>query len=453
MKTLFLILTILIFGNKLNAQEMWVQTGAVPQGGGVTDMVVTDQGTILVTTASFNWPNGQPGGIRRSTDQGNTWQNVLNGFNARTITIGYNSAIYASFWDYPSPEGLYRSTNDGVNWSLLYSLPAGNNNIFAIEPKENNNPMFIGTRNGVQRSLNGGSNFISVNNGIPANSWVRDLATGPQGIIAAATTNGAFVSTNNGDSWQQVSGITPGDTIVRVSFMQNTTDELTEDVMLLGTQNGKFYENNDQNGFLHALTLYIFNDDPEISSVYILFVKDFVAGKFSRGSEGGGVSRTTDGGMTFMDENNGFPENPPISALTGYQLQRNAASVEIYAGLFENTTNGARIFRRVFPIGIQQISSIIPQEFFLSQNYPNPFNPVTQIKFSIPAWKGSGTDRLVKISVYDMLGREAAIIVNEQLTAGIYEVDWDATVLPSGVYFYKLQAGDYSETKKMMLVK
>jgi len=452
MKTLFLILPILILCISLEAQDMWVQTGSIPQGGGVTDMVVTDQGTILVTTASFNWPNGQPGGIRRSSDQGNTWQNVLNGFNARTITIGYNSAIYASFWNYPSPEGLYRSTNDGANWSLLYSLPAGNNNIFAIEPKENNNPMFIGTRNGVQRSLNGGLNFVPVNNGIPANSWVRDLATGPQGIITAATTNGTFVSTNNGDSWQQVSGITPGDTIVRVSFMQNTTDELTEDVMLLSSQNGKFYKSTSENAFLSAITIYIFKDEEEITSTFSLG-EQFLLSKYSRNSQGGGVSRTTDGGMTFIDENKGFPSNPPISALTGYQLQRNAASVEVYAGLFENTTNGARIFRRVFLIGIQQISSTIPQEFLLSQNYPNPFNPVTKIKFSIPAWKGIGTERLVKILVYDMLGREAAIIVNEQLMVGIYEADWDATGLPSGVYFYKLIAADYTETKKMVLVK
>ena len=96
-------------------------------------------------------------------------------------------------------------------------------------------------------------------------------------------------------------------------------------------------------------------------------------------------------------------------------------------------------------IGI--INQETPSIFSLSQNYPNPFNPSTKIKFDIP--KGS----LVKLKVYDILGREVAVLVNEKLTAGIYEYDWNASALPSGVYFYRLEAGDFIETKRMVLVK
>ena len=81
------------------------------------------------------------------------------------------------------------------------------------------------------------------------------------------------------------------------------------------------------------------------------------------------------------------------------------------------------------------------------QNYPNPFNPTTNIRFELP---NSGS---VKLVVFDALGREVATLVNEKLTPGTYEVDWNGSEYPSGTYFYKLTAGDYVETKKMILVK
>ena len=98
-------------------------------------------------------------------------------------------------------------------------------------------------------------------------------------------------------------------------------------------------------------------------------------------------------------------------------------------------------------IGINQISNEIPIAFVLSQNYPNPFNPSTNIKFQIP---GSG---LVKLTVFDVLGKEVQTLVNRQLSSGTYEADFDGSNLPSGVYYYQLEAGDYAETKKMVLVK
>jgi hypothetical protein len=100
-----------------------------------------------------------------------------------------------------------------------------------------------------------------------------------------------------------------------------------------------------------------------------------------------------------------------------------------------------------FVVGINQISSEIPEQFALSQNYPNPFNPTTNIKFQVPK---SG---LVKLAVYDLLGKEIQTIVNQQLSPGTYEVDFNGSNLPSGIYYYKLQADEYSETKKMVLIK
>lgn len=98
-------------------------------------------------------------------------------------------------------------------------------------------------------------------------------------------------------------------------------------------------------------------------------------------------------------------------------------------------------------VGISNISTQIPERFKLEQNYPNPFNPVTNIKFSIPV------TGVVKLKVYDILGKEVATLVNKQLTAGTYQADFNGANFSSGVYFYKLETEGFTEVKKMMLVK
>ncbi|HEY3252022.1 MAG TPA: SBBP repeat-containing protein [Ignavibacteria bacterium] len=98
-------------------------------------------------------------------------------------------------------------------------------------------------------------------------------------------------------------------------------------------------------------------------------------------------------------------------------------------------------------LGITQISGNIPDKYSLEQNYPNPFNPVTNINFSLPA---AGKVRLI---IYDMLGKEIETIVNEDLAAGTYKADFDASKLSSGIYLYKLTANSFSEVKKMVFVK
>ncbi|MBT8377645.1 MAG: T9SS type A sorting domain-containing protein [Ignavibacteria bacterium] len=97
-------------------------------------------------------------------------------------------------------------------------------------------------------------------------------------------------------------------------------------------------------------------------------------------------------------------------------------------------------------------SSVYPDEFKLFQNYPNPFNPETMIEYTVPSIVSNIT-AFVQLKVYDSLGNEIATLVNEDKSAGNYEVRFDGTSLPSGIYFYKLIAGNYSETKKMMLIK
>ena len=103
--------------------------------------------------------------------------------------------------------------------------------------------------------------------------------------------------------------------------------------------------------------------------------------------------------------------------------------------------------------GIDPVNGEIPGNFSLYQNYPNPFNPVTKIRFSIPA--GGNMSRPVSsvLTVYDALGKEVQVLVNEQLMPGSYEADFDGSRLSSGIYFYKLTSSVFSEMKKMVLVK
>ncbi len=102
-----------------------------------------------------------------------------------------------------------------------------------------------------------------------------------------------------------------------------------------------------------------------------------------------------------------------------------------------------------------EAASSVPTEFSLSQNYPNPFNPVTTIKYSISESPLSGGVRggFVTLKIFNLLGQEVATIVNQQQPAGNYEVKFDASKLASGVYLYKLQAGDFSSVKKLILMK
>jgi len=103
-------------------------------------------------------------------------------------------------------------------------------------------------------------------------------------------------------------------------------------------------------------------------------------------------------------------------------------------------------------IGIQPISNIIPDRFLLHQNYPNPFNPATKIKFEIPSIDNVNKEN-VQVKIFDILGREIETLVNEELKPGVYEISVNASNLPSGTYFYKLSTGEFTETKKLVVVK
>jgi hypothetical protein len=100
---------------------------------------------------------------------------------------------------------------------------------------------------------------------------------------------------------------------------------------------------------------------------------------------------------------------------------------------------------------IVKVETEITLKYELTQNYPNPFNPSTTIKYSVPSSKFV-QHKTVYLTIYDILGREIKVLVNKTQKAGNYEVKFDASTISSGIYFYKLQVGSFSETKKMVLL-
>ncbi|MDP3684558.1 MAG: T9SS type A sorting domain-containing protein [Ignavibacteria bacterium] len=137
------------------------------------------------------------------------------------------------------------------------------------------------------------------------------------------------------------------------------------------------------------------------------------------------------------------------------QGQGNSNSVKVYSFTDKSAISGLYVYRlkqidndgKYEYSGVVEVNIDAPTKFELTQNYPNPFNPSTVISWQVPA--GS----YVSLKVYDVLGKEVATLVNEELKAGSYSVDFNASHLASGIYFYSIKAGNFIQSKKMILMK
>lgn len=158
------------------------------------------------------------------------------------------------------------------------------------------------------------------------------------------------------------------------------------------------------------------------------------------------VSDGTDTVDLFLDRDTEISQNPPPPWPT-----------DVMAVAAQNTTSdppndGYQLMPRFysdFIIVIDVDQEVVPaqQDFILNQNYPNPFNPATNLTFVI------GQSSFVSLKVFDILGNEVAVLVYEDKPAGKYEVKWNASAVPGGVYFYQIRAGEFTQTKKMLLLK
>ena len=162
---------------------------------------------------------------------------------------------------------------------------------------------------------------------------------------------------------------------------------------------------------------------------------DVFAGNGNAMSGSGGVFRSSNNGTSWA-----------ATSLTNGVSCFVVGGTNLFAG-----TDGHGIWRRPLsemdPTSAGTTADNLPSTFILYQNFPNPFNPSTTIKFELPRAS------VVSLAVYDVLGREVSVLINDRRSAGVYEVKFDGSALASGVYFYRLQAGSYVNRKKLLLLR
>ncbi len=388
-------------------------------------------------------------------------------------------------WALPISSKVLKSTNGGTNW-ISYSfnsseIPSGSvfNNIFAIDEST----AFISGRNSSYtfassyRTTNGGLNWVQVyskTNGYINAIWMKNLN---EGILTDDPINNIWTiykTTNGGNNWF-ISTTFPA---LNSETGRENSIYSTENSIWIPTGNGRiFYSSN----FGLSWNIQNLNNNHEIGAINFIntstgicagntilsyttnsgtnwipmsypntYTSVGVAGglnDFIIGNYGRRVYRTTNLGNNWLMEfelESGVTREHMIKSRTG--------------GIVWDARTNGKVGKRTILININSISSEIPSSFSLSQNYPNPFNPETKIKISIPLWRGDGGRNsdgvgIVRLTVYDALGREIETLVNEALQPGTYEVTFNGSRYNSGVYFYRLVTDGFTETKRMLLIK
>ncbi|HMQ79555.1 MAG TPA: YCF48-related protein [Ignavibacteria bacterium] len=415
------------------------------------------------------------------------------------------TAIFSIFFItaiYSQPIGWVEQTS-GVTTQLT-----------SVSIVDDNNAWICGYAGVVLRTTNGGTNWVSVSSApIPPTLDLHSIyAIDATTALAAGSGTSSFLyrTSNGGANWTQVftetggfinsvqmgnsfAGFMMGDPVGgRWSLWGTTTGGLTWDSASFylpqtgsdaGWNNSFFFDasagvwfGTNNTRVYKSLTLVNWTTQPttgQVNSYAIWFNSPFT------GLTGGtALLITTNGGLNWVNPPAALPGTANLSGITGFGTQwvvtRQATAIYLspdngvtwqtsytapagnYRHIAKNRANnlvyyGVRsnggISKGMLLVGIEPVSNIVPDKFELKQNYPNPFNPNTTIEFSIPK------NSFVKLAVYDALGREVNSLLNNELKAGEYSINFSAADLASGTYYYKLISGEQVETKKMILVK
>ena len=352
--------------------------------------------------------------IFKTTDHGQTWNTIPNiyYYNPGPYTRSYsnlklnpNGSVYLTFYVWYTGGSnicysnmLYSTTNDGANWNSIFSgggsaTHYGSSDSWFPDYTFNNQTAYV---------INNAYTYNSIN---PVNSSTCYIKK----------------TSNGGSNWINV-WFKDSCNIQNLFFLNENTGYFT----MKGTINNPQYDGmyRTTNGGDNWLKLSSFTPARfQFTNYYTAYSIGYCS---------------SDGGINWIHQFDPFSANQIKFAnnLTGYIVGNN--------GFIYKTTNGGGII-----LGVNLISNVIPDKFSLSQNYPNPFNPSTVIRYQLSA-AGFTT-----LKVFDLLGKEIASLVNEKQNAGSYAVDFNSSDfnLPSGIYFYTLNAEEFKETKKMVLIK
>ncbi len=395
--------------------------GWVSQTSGVT----TSLNTVSTVNGNVGWIGGNGGVVLRTTDGGTTWTNVTGGpiGTADIYAISGIDANTCLVTTSPAATFVYRTTDGGTTWTQVFTQTGGF--IDDIKFKDATNGIMygdpVGGRWSLWKSTDAGATWDSTGMYVPQAGteagWNNAMWLDGNNVWFGTNNTRVYYSTDFGASWSF--GATTGSAnTYSVTFNGSGTGFTGQTIALKSTDGGASWATATLAG---TGTIYSFNN------VLDRFWYD-------RGSN---IYWSSDNGANFTSQYTG----------TGtYQAMSLKLAGTTIRGWSVTSTGGIAMYNEMLE-GITNNQTGIPSNYMLSQNYPNPFNPTTKINFSLPK---SGT---VSLKIYDVLGNEVATIVNGDLNAGSYTIDWNASQYASGVYFYRLQSGSFIQTKKMMLVK
>lgn len=390
------------------AVDLWQQTPL--NDVAVNALFVANSGEVFAATASK--------GIYRSVDNGISWQKSDTGMNNLAVfdlVEDTGGSLYAA----TNGDGVFRSIDGGANWSPVNS---GLNNpavlSLAVNPLDNS--LIAGTvGGGIFQLINGGTSWQHSVNGLPLNSTIYDLFAHNNMLYAATGGQGLFFSADGGASWT-LSGL---DSVEIRAMETNASQQLLAGAWF----DGVFRL--DGGGQWNAAGL---------ENIHVMGFAVSAVGDVFAATHGRGVYRSANGGQVWETYND--------STISGgvWTLAIDNQGY-LYAG-----TSGSGVYRSRTPLPTaidNPDSERLPVAFSLEQNFPNPFNPATSIRYQL------AQQSPVKLQVYDALGRQVRLLVDDVQAPGVYTVVFDAGDFNSGTYFYRLSINSLRETRRMLLVK
>jgi len=366
------------------------------------------------------YATGESGVFFKTTNSGSHWIENQTGFirNLNSLYFTDVNTGYAA-----GDSGIViRTTNGGTNW--ISQLSGTDKNLLSIVFVNSNTGYTTGgeANNGqgvILKTTNAGQNWVTQLSGSSMNFTSLFFHNPDTGF--AVTNSNLYKTSNGGINWSVISGPEGYDIYFANSLTGYTTGS-----------NLNVYKSTD--GGNNWFVVRAGNNDGYRS---IQFFGNFGIACGNNGN----IMKTTDGGVNWVV----FAKITENSLRSLYFTNENTGYFAGYHGTILKTTNGGLSF-------LHSNNETIPQRYLIHQNYPNPFNPETKIKFEIPP-NSIGKILNVKLIVYDIQGKEITRLVEEELSAGVYEVLFDGSKFSSGIYFYRLETEDFSETRKMILAK
>jgi photosystem II stability/assembly factor-like uncharacterized protein len=427
----FVCLWVLLTATLSCQQAFWKKLNG-PKAGTVNCIAANKNGDVYVGTSK---------GIFRSSDHGETWIHtsaLLGLLNAKSIDFTGSGDVFAA-----CDEVVIMSKDNGNSWSNMASIT------YPVSLRINSkDEIFVGTYASpcsakVYYSTDGGIIWESGSQDLPA-EFVCDLHFCKDGSILAATVSGGalcesctaiFRTTDHAKTWSfSNDGIRTGDYMDYCfghALAANSKDEIfvcTNKGIFISKDNGQSWQERN-NGIYKEFDVAENMSDITVTPTDKIFAIGVANAYMS-----------ADGGENWVVNSDG------LDKFSGFMLEYYITySPDGY--LYAGGKFGQVIFRSANPVNASAPEAMKSYTTKLNQNYPNPFNSITTITYSIPK------DCLVRLKVFDTLGNEVSQLVNEFKKAGEYRVNFNAGNLSSGVYLYKLFAGEYSAGKKFILVK